>query len=660
MEPETTPPTNETTLPADQATDAAGQAAAADPVAPPRRSRRRLAIAAIAGLAVVGVLVVGLAVTRPWVQQPQCPPIAAHPDWSVARRWDEATLDAIRRALPNPPLHARNLFHTSAAMWDAWAAYEPTASGYFLNEKHTASDVTAAREEAMSYAAYRVLTERYMKATGGSDSLSEFDDVMDSLCYPLTVTTTQGDSPAAVGNRIAAAIIAFGLTDGSNETLGYTDPDYKPVNPPLVVASTGIPPMVDPTRWQPLQIPHMISQNGIPVTNGVQQAVGTHWGHVTSFAMPPGGPNGTPIDPGYGPRLGDPATDQALKDQVVEVIRDSSLLDPSSPATIDISPGARGGNSLGTNDGSGHAVNPATGQPYPPDVVNEADFGRVMAEFWADGPKSETPPGHWNVLANLASDKLAPDLRIGAAGPVVDRLEWDTKMYFALNGALHDAAIAAWGLKGHYDTIRPISLVRYMGGLGQSSDPNGPSYAKEGLPLVQDLIEVITKDRTAPGGPMADLAGHEGEIAIRAWAGQPQDPKTQVGGVKWQLATAWMPYQSPNFVTPSFPGWTSGHSTFSRSAAEVLTAFTGSEYFPGGVGGYTIPKGSLRFEAGPTTDIPLEWATYYDAADQAGQSRLWGGIHIQADDFTGRKIGSECGKEAWMLAQRYYVGKVGS
>jgi hypothetical protein len=202
MEPETTPAAGEATPPADQATDAAGQAATADPVATPRRTRRRLAIAAIAGLAAIGVLVVGLAVTRPWVQQPQCPPIAAHPDWSVARRWDEATLDAIRRALPNPPLHARNLFHTSAAMWDAWAAYEPTASGYFLNEKHTASDVAAAREEAMSYAAYRVLTERYMKATGGSDSLSEFDDVMDSLCYPLTVTTTQGDSPAAVGKRI--------------------------------------------------------------------------------------------------------------------------------------------------------------------------------------------------------------------------------------------------------------------------------------------------------------------------------------------------------------------------------------------------------------------------------------------------------------------------
>jgi hypothetical protein len=344
----------------------------------------------------------------------------------------------------------------------------------------------------------------------------------------------------------------------------------------------------------------------------------------------------------------------------VDVIRDSSLLDPASGATIDISPGARGGNTLGTNDGHGHPVNPATGQPYPPDVVNEADFGRVMAEFWADGPKSETPPGHWNVLANLVSDELSPNLRIGGTGPTVDRLEWDVKLYFSLSAAVHDAAIAAWGLKGYYDTVRPISMIRYMGGLGQSSDPGGPSYNKEGLPLVPGLIEVITKETTAPGQRHAALAGHEGEIAIRAWAGNPADPKTQTGGVTWILATTWVPYQLPTFVTPSFPAYASGHSSFSRAAAEVLTGFTGSEYFPGGISGYTIKAGSLKFEKGPTTDIRLEWATYYDAADQAGQSRLWGGIHIQADDFTGREIGSQCGKGAWALAQRYFDGKVSS
>ncbi|HEY0442723.1 MAG TPA: hypothetical protein VGC90_00720, partial [Candidatus Limnocylindrales bacterium] len=419
-----------------------------------------------AALALVVTFAIGAGlVSRVIAPSSRCSAAASlqHPGWSVARRWDEALLDAIRRALPNPPVHARNLFHTSLAMWDGWATYDPTASGDVFTEKHTASDVAAARDETISYAAYRVLSARYIKAVGGADSLSEFDDVMDSLCYPIANTATAGDGPAAIGNRIAAAVLTYGRTDGSNEGNGYAAPDYHPVNAPLVVNRTGTT-LLDPNRWQPLQLEHMISQNGIPVTNGVQQAIGSQWGHVAGFALPTGGAAGTPIDPGPPPRLGDPVSDQAYKDQAVEVIRDSSELDPGTGKTIDVSPGARGGNSLGTNDGTGHPVNPATGQPYAADVVNLGDFGRVMAEFWADGPKSETPPGHWNVLANAASDELGSNLRIGGTGATVGRLEWDVKLYLALNGAVHDAAIAAWGLKGHYDSVRPISMIRYMGG----------------------------------------------------------------------------------------------------------------------------------------------------------------------------------------------------
>ncbi len=618
-------------------------------------TRSKAALGVLAIVVTVGLVAAGVSRVIPTPNR--CPVVANHPEWSVARRWDEALLDAIRRALPNPPVHARNLFHMSVAMWGAWATYDPVAAGDLFTEKHSAPDVAAARNEAISYAAYRVLSARFIKAVGGGDSLSEFDNVMDSLCYPITQTATTGDSPSAIGNRIAAAVLAYGKTDGSNEANGYAAPDYKPVNAPLVVNKPGTT-LLDPNRWQPLQLEHMISQNGIPITNGVQQAIGPHWGHVKGFALPDGGTAGIPIDPGPPPHLGDPATDQAYKDQAVEVIRDSSLLDPAVSTTIDVSPAARGANSLGANDGHGHPVNPATGQPYASEVVNQGDFYRVMTEFWADGPKSETPPGHWNVLANLVSDELAPNLKVGGTGPAVGRLEWDVKLYLAVNGAVHDAAIAAWGLKGHYDSVRPISMIRYMGGLGQSSDPNGASYNKEGLPLVPGLIEVVTKESSSPGQRHAALSASVGKIAIKAWGGNPADPKTITTGAKWILAGDWVPYQLPTFVTPSFASYASGHSTFSRAAAEVMTAFTGSEFFPGGVSGYTIPAGSLKNEKGPSTDVRLEWATYYDAADQAGQSRLFGGIHIQADDFTGRIIGSQCGKEAWALAQRYYAGQV--
>ncbi|MGH2475294.1 MAG: vanadium-dependent haloperoxidase, partial [Candidatus Limnocylindrales bacterium] len=424
-------------------------------------------------------------------------------------------------------------------------------------------------------------------------------------------------------------------------------------NAPLVVTEPNAD-MLDPNRWQPLALAQLVAQNGLPIPGNVQRFMGPHWGHVRGFALPES-PEGTPIDPGPPPRL-DEATDADFKRAAIQVVRYSSELDPNDGAAIDISPGALGDNTLGTNDGNGHDVNPATGAPYAPNVVPRGNFSRVLAQFWADGPASETPPGHWNAIANEVSDSPGFELRIGGVGSEVDRLEWDVKLYFALNGAVHDAAVAAWGAKGYYDSVRPISMIRYMGGLGQSSDPDGPAYDPDGLPLVPGLIEVIGKATTARGERHEALAGHEGEIAVYAWAGNPDDPENQTSGAAWILATEWVPYQQPTFVTPSFAGYVSGHSTFSRAAAEVMAAFTGDPYFPGGIAQWTVATGDLVTEAGPSGDVTLQSATYFDAADQAGISRIFGGIHIRADDFAGRRIGSSCGRDAWTLAQRYFEG----
>ncbi|HZJ48932.1 MAG TPA: vanadium-dependent haloperoxidase [Acidimicrobiia bacterium] len=587
------------------------------------------------------------------LDEPECPPIAEHPEWSVARRWNEVLLDAIRRDLPAPTVHARNLYHTSAAMWDAWAAYDPGARGVFVDEEQTASNVDAAREEAISYAAFRVLEARYLDSVGATETIPEFDRLMEDLCYSIDITTTEGDMPAALGNRIARVILDAGMVDGSNEAEGYASPGYDPVNPPLSVDASGTT-LIDPNRWQPLQIQHMISQNGIELENGVQESVDPHWGHVVGFALPPAGESGVPIDPGEPPYVHDPETDQEYKDAAVEVVGYSSVLDPTFGVMVDISPATLGDNPLGTNDGTGYGVNPVTGAPYEPNVVNQGDFGRTIAEFWADGPHSETPPGHWNTVANAVTEELGDNLRIGGTGELVDALEWDVKLYLALNGANHDAAIAAWGAKGYYDYIRPISMIRWMGGNGQSSDPDGPSYSVDGLPLQDGLVEVITAGSTTPGERHAALAGHEGEISVLSYAGNPSDPETEIGGVEWILAADWVPYQAPTFVTPSFSGYVSGHSTFSRASAEVLTGIAGSEFFPGGLGEWAISADALKFEAGTENGVTLQWATYQDASDQAGLSRLYGGIHVRADDFAGRKIGAEVGQAAWRLAQTYY------
>jgi hypothetical protein len=577
-----------------------------------------------------------------------------HNGQSVARVWDEQLLELIRKVVPAPTVHARNLFHASAAMWDAWAAYDTQADGYFVTEKHQASDVESAREVAISYAAYRILLWRYGTVADLADAGKLLDATMASLCYRTDFTSTDGDSPAALGNRIAAAVLEFGKTDGALEEERYADPAYSPANDPLEVAKPGAT-MRDPNRWQPLALEEQISQNGLPIPGQVQTFIGPHWGRVRGFALPPS-EDGTPIDPGPPPRLGDGVSDADFKRAAVDVIRYSSQLDPSDGVTIDISPDAVGNNPLGSNDGAGHDLNPATDQPYEPNVVPRADYMRTLAEFWADGPKSETPPGHWNVIANEVSDAISGDLRVGGRGGPVDRLEWDVKLYFALNGAVHDAAIAAWGLKGFYDSARPISMIRYMAGQGQSSDPNGPSYDPDGLPVVPGLIEVVTPESSAEGGRHFELEDTVGEVVVRAWRGFPDDPETESLGVGWIPATEWVPYQRSTFVSPAFAGYVSGHSSFSRAAAEVMTEFTGDEFFPGGMSEWTLAAGELIHEEGPTRDITLQWATYYDAADQAGISRLFMGIHIPQDDIEGRKIGSTCGKDAIALATKYFEG----
>lgn len=586
--------------------------------------------------------------------QAVCPPevVAAGATKSIARRWNEQILASVRRDLPRPTVHARNLFHTSAAMWDAWAAYDATADGVFLSERQTAADVATARREAISYAAYRVLERRYKKANGGAVSLACYAAVMKDLGYDPSDTSDVGDTPRALGNRAGKAVLAAGDVDGANEAGDYADPSpYTSPNPPLVVDAPGVT-MVDTSTWQPLNLSVAATQNGIILPAGVQEYVGSNWGAVQPFAMKRASTSVPWHDPGPPPNFG-----PALTPFVLDVLRVSSYLDPNDGETMDTSPGSLGNNSLGANDGAGHPTNPVTGLPYAPAIAKRGDFGRALAEFWADGPKSETPPGHWNVFANSVADAPSPPRKLFGAGADLDPLAWDVHMYLALNGAVHDAGITAWDLKRRTARGRPIAWIRYMSQKGQSSDPAGASYSPDGMPIVPGLVEVVTKESSAPGQRHANLALFVGHIAIKTWRGEPGDHTTEFSGVGWVRGADWMPYQRRNFVTPGFPGFISGHSTFSRAGAEVLTALTGSPYFPGGFAEFACPKEKyLVFEIGPTTDVHLQWASYYDAADQAGRSRIWGGIHITPDDFVGRRLGSQVGIDAAAHARTYFEG----
>lgn len=591
---------------------------------------------------------------------------------SVARKWNDALLTAIRNDLARPPVHARNLFHVSAAMWDAWAAYATDNTKQWLHQEKRGTigdDVARAREATMSYAAYRILVHRFANSVGVNVTMAVFSELMEELGLDSSYNSTSEDTPFALGNRIAHTYIQFGLQDGSNEPNDYANRFYYTINPRLVPTRVGNRGIFDPDRWQPLFLDEFVDQSGNVVATGVPPFQSPEWGGVTPFALTEEDKSVYSRedneywvfhDPGPPPLLSSPTDSKLYKAGFEQVLLWSGLLDPASGEMIDISPRSIGNNTLGTNDGNGYAFNPNTQQQYTPQVVPAGDYYRVLAEFWADGPDSETPPGHWFAIANEVSYHPQFIRRMEGNGPLLDPLEWDVKLYFALGGAMHDAAIAAWSTKGWYDYVRPISAIRYMAGLGQSTIPDIPSYHPDGINLYPGAVELITNETILPGERHEHLYWFVGRVAAKAWKGPSyiDNAETDTAGVGWILVENWWPYQRPSFVTPPFAAYVSGHSTFSRAAARVLTDLTGDPFFPGGMAEFHAEQNEfLVFEEGPSVNITLQWARYFDAADECSLSRIYGGIHPTADDIPGRFMGDKVGSQATKTALTYFNGQ---
>jgi hypothetical protein len=285
--------------------------------------------------------------------------------------------------------------------------------------------------------------------------------------------------------------------------------------------------ITDPERWQPLRLP-----NGT-----VQKFLVPQWGLVTPFALV----SGSELRPKSPARF----LSATYRAQAEELVRISAKL---------------------------------------------GDREKAIAEYWADGPASETPPGHWVLLGEFVSERDNHNL------------DQDVKMFFALSNGLMDSSIACWEAKRFYDYVRPISAIRFL-----------------------------FKGQT-----------------ILAWGGPYQGTK-RIRGEDWQ------PYQALDFVTPPFPEYVSGHSTFSASSAEILKSFTGSDLFGATA---VVPAGSSFVEPGavPSQDVSLSWATFSDAAAEAGLSRRYGGIHFEEGDLRGRQLGRQVGARVWAKAQSYFDG----
>ncbi|WP_340679882.1 vanadium-dependent haloperoxidase [Paraglaciecola sp.] len=627
--------------------------------------------------------------------EPLPPVVEKNP--SVARQWNEVLLSAIRNDFARPTVHARNLFHVSSAMYDAWTAFTDDSSNYLLGKTLSGSEckfaginpnddtpvgIQNAREEAISYAAYKLIYTRFALSPDKAETFAAADTLMANLGYNMSNISTDysSGSAAALGNHIAECYLAFGAVDGSKEDIQHGNTFYQVSNNPLDPIQAGNPNISHLNRWQSLDLGTYIDQSGNVVT-GTIEFLGAEWGAVAPFSLSSDNLTIHERDDNQYYVYHDPGMPPTIEGELAEeyewnfslVSKWSSHLDPNDGVMMDISPKSQGNINIadiphsftelsnfykteGGDIGTGYNINPATGESYTEQLVPRGDYARVLAEFWADGPDSETPPGHWFVIMNEVFEHPEFERKFEGQGKLVGELEWDVKSYFVLGGTMHDAAIAAWGIKGWYDYIRPISSIRAMADLGQRSDMTKPNFHPQGLKLETGLIELIETD-----DPLAGYSNEQvGKIKLFAWKGPEYiaNETIDMAGVGWILAENWWPYQRPSFVTPPFAGFVSGHSTYSRAAAEMLTLLTGNPYFPGGMSGFYIKKNEfLVFEEGPSVDMVLQWATYRDASDQCSLSRIWGGIHPPADDIPGRLIGEKIGKGAYAFAKDYFEGK---
>jgi len=451
--------------------------------------------------------------------------------------WNEALLQAIRDVKPGPTVVARAIAVVHTCMFDAWSAYDAAAvpTRPHLRWRRPAAERTPERKaEAVSFAAWIALRDLFPS----EEAL--FDGLLAEQGYAAGPSAADLATPEGVGTAAAGAVLEFRHHDGSNQ-LGdlapgaYSDyTGYAAVNPPEPAA------VVDPNRWQPLEVSD--GAGGFVI----QKYTTPQWGLVIPFALE----SGDELRPGP-PAQYDPGDYQAYLAQAQEL--------------IDLS-------------------------------ANLTDEQKATAEYFADGPSSEFPPGHWCLFAQFVSRRDA------------FALDQDVELFFALGNALLDASIAAWDAKRAYDSVRPVTAIHYLYSVG-----------------ILDTIE--------------------------AWGGPCQ-------GTQEIPASLWRPYQLATVVTPPFPEYFSGHSIFSAAAAEVLRSFTGSDALGASV---TIPKDSFRGEpgCGPAADVTLTFPTFSDAADAAGMSRRWGGIHFKDGDLTGRVTGRLVGAKVWAKARTYFDGSAG-
>src|SRR5215471_2225117 len=442
--------------------------------------------------------------------------------------WNNAALDLIREEHTPATEAARALAIVHTCIYDAWAPYDLTARG-------TVQDFSSRRP------VHEYTSENKQKAISYAVHRCLIDlfprhqsfvrSRLTALGYDPNDTTTDPSTPSGIGNTVAQEIITMCHGDGANQLGDLASGEYEDYSG--YRPANGPDRLIDPDDWQPLR---MVDRGQLMI----QEFITPFWSRVTPFALT----SAEEFRPG--PPYSWAKNREEYLQQATELVEISAHL---------------------------------------------TDRQKRISEYWADGPGSDTPPGHWCRFAQYIS--------------IRDHLDLDAKvkLFFVLTNALFDVSIATWDAKRAYDSVRPITAIHFL------------------------------------------FSGKK----IRAWAGPYKDAQ-EIDGADWQA------YQSPSVITPPFPEYVSGHSAFSAAAAEVLRLFGGSDAF-----GYSvrIKAGSSKIESGkvPSQNVVLSWSTFSEAADQAGMSRRYGGIHFKIGDLNGRKLGRLVAAQAYQKALRYFNGE---
>lgn len=485
---------------------------------------------------------------------------------SPAIDWVEAMLEGIERNPPAPTATTWRMYVVLSSMYDAWTAYVPEAiatdPGFDL-KRPTTERTEANKEQAVAYAAHNALTHVFPKQESIFDAVLELQGLAPSASVDPT-------SAAGIGNIAADRVIRTRSYPGAN-AFDFSDTVLDDFGEPYRPSEGS-----DGNHWVPLIVPTgtLVDDHGVPTWSRddpdsyrVQQFLTPHWGATMPFALTSGDqfrPSPPPLlgsDAPYTDALGRTSTnDEAFRSQTEEILGYSATLD---------------------------------------------DVHKVIAEFWADGPHTWTPPGHWVQLG------IGVSIRDGHG------IDEDVCMFMALAGALLDAGIAAWDAKRAYDYVRPVSAIQHLYAGDRVQAWVGPD---QGLGLISGSDWRPYQSSTFVTPPFAEyVSGHSAFSAAAA------EVLSRYSG-----------------SDRMYDGWTRLGRDYDGDGYQDM------------LGRHIAVPGTLKFEHGPNETVVLRWDTFHDAADQAAVSRRYGGIHFQDGDLRAREIGRAVGRQAFEHARSFW------